>query len=76
MGLPNKDADKSARSKIMSFMVALILIIFYFVGTYAFHETGISHALPYAAVTIVIVDLLLARLLRRRRAASRAGDSD
>ena len=50
----------------MTWMVALVLMLFYLLGNYAFHQTRLSRALPYVAVTILVLDYLLARLSKRR----------
>ena len=50
----------------MTWMVALVLMLFYFLGNYAFHQTGLTSALPYVAVAILILDSLLVRLFRRK----------
>jgi len=55
-------------------MVALVLILFYFLGNYAFQQTGLTSALPYVAVAILILDFLLARLFKRK-ANSRTNSS-
>ena len=48
----------------MSWMVAIILLLFYVVGAYAFHETSLIRALPYIAAGIVLVDFAAARFFR------------
>ena len=60
---------------MMTWMVAIVLILFYFLGTYAFHQTRVSRALPYVVVGILIVDLLLARVFRSRKSLP-TSDSD
>jgi hypothetical protein len=55
----------------MAWMVALILILFYVVGRFAFHETSLLVCLPYMAAAVVILDYLLARLFSRAGSASR-----
>jgi len=49
----------------MAWMVSIILILFYVLGTYAFHETSVIRLLPYIAGLLLIIDFLLARVFRR-----------
>ena len=50
----------------MAWMVSVILITFYVLGSYAFQATGLIRVLPYLAALILIVDFLLARALKQR----------
>jgi len=50
---------------MMAWMVSITLILFYVVGRFAFHETSVIRCLPYAAGGILLLDYLLARLLRK-----------
>ena len=49
----------------MAWMVSFTLILFYVVGTYAFHETRLIGALPYVAVLVLLIDFVLARAFKR-----------
>ena len=49
----------------MAWMVSIILILFYAVGRFAFHETSLIGALPLVAVLILVIDFLLARYFRK-----------
>ena len=55
----------------MAWMVALILLLFWWLGAHAFHETTFSRALPYVAVSTLLIDFLLARLFRRQPSVSK-----
>ena len=48
----------------MAWMVSIVLITFYLVGRYAFHETSLISALPLVAVLVLAIDFLLARYLK------------
>jgi hypothetical protein len=50
----------------MAWMVALVLLLFWWLGAHAFHETTFSRALPYVIVSVLVIDLLMARLFRRQ----------
>jgi len=50
----------------MAWMVAVILILFWWLGAHAFHETTLSRALPYVSAGVLLIDFLLARLFRRK----------
>lgn len=50
----------------MAWMVSIILILFYAVGKFAFHETSLIGALPFVALLILLIDFLLARYFRRK----------
>ncbi len=45
----------------MAWIIALILLIFYFLGLFVFHGTKAIHILPLLALLVVIADYLLAR---------------
>jgi hypothetical protein len=49
----------------MAWMVAIVLILFYVVGRFAFHETSLIGYLPYIAVAVLILDYLCARFSKR-----------
>lgn len=49
----------------MAWMVSIILIIFYVLGTYAFNETRFIRLLPYVVGLVLIIDFLLARAFKR-----------
>jgi hypothetical protein len=49
----------------MAWMVSIVLILFYAVGKFAFHETSLIAYLPYIAGGVLLVDYLLARFSRR-----------
>jgi hypothetical protein len=51
----------------MALMVSIVLILFYAVGKFAFHETSLIAYLPYIAGAVLLLDYLLARLARRSR---------
>ena len=53
----------------MAWMVSLVLLLFYLVGRFAFHETSLIGYLPYIAAAVIILDYLLARLFRRADSA-------
>lgn len=53
----------------MAWMVSLVLLLFYLVGRFAFHETSLIGYLPYIAAAVIILDCLLARLFRRADSA-------
>ena len=55
----------------MAWMVSLVLILFYGVGRFAFHEKSLIGYLPYVAAGIIILDYLLARLFRKADSARR-----
>lgn len=55
----------------MVWMVALILIIFYLLGSYAFQGTSLVRVLPYLAGLILIIDFLLARGFKKRSSAEK-----
>ena len=48
----------------MAWMVSLVLMMFYVMGRYAFHDTT-SEFLPYAAGAVIIFDYLFARWSRK-----------
>lgn len=50
----------------MSWIISLILLIFYFLGLFVFHGTKAIHVLPLLAVVVVLGDYLLARKIRSR----------
>jgi hypothetical protein len=49
----------------MAWMVSIVLILFYGVGKFAFHETSLIAYLPYIAAGVLVLDYLLARLSKR-----------
>jgi hypothetical protein len=50
---------------MMAWMVSIVLILFYLVGRFAFHETSVIRYLPYVAGAVLVVDYLLARWLKK-----------
>lgn len=46
---------------MMAWMVSIVLILFYLVGRFAFHEQSLIAYLPYVAGGVLIVDYLVAR---------------
>jgi hypothetical protein len=50
----------------MAWMVSVILIIFYVLGTRALHETRLIQVLPYVTILVLASDFLLARVFKRR----------
>ncbi|MGZ8843356.1 MAG: hypothetical protein ACXW18_06815 [Pyrinomonadaceae bacterium] len=50
----------------MAWIVTVILLLFYVVGTYAFHETSVIRWLPYVAALVLIIDFLIARGFKRK----------
>ena len=54
---------------MMAWMVSIVLILFYAVGRFAFHETSLIGYLPYFAGGVLILDYLFARLLKRSNSA-------
>jgi hypothetical protein len=55
----------------MAWMVSLVLIMFYVMGKYAFHDTTFSKFLPYAAGAVIIIDYIFGRWLRKMDATRR-----
>ncbi|HJZ79857.1 MAG TPA: hypothetical protein VKD91_05910 [Pyrinomonadaceae bacterium] len=53
----------------MAWMVAFVLLLFYVLGAYAFHETSVIRSLPYIALLVLVSDFLLARLFKARQTA-------
>lgn len=51
----------------MAWMVSIVLILFYAVGKFAFHETSFIPYLPYVAAGVLVLDYLLARLAKKFR---------
>jgi hypothetical protein len=49
----------------MAWMVSIVLILFYAVGKFAFHETNLTAYLPYIAGGVLVLDYLLARLSKK-----------
>jgi len=49
----------------MAWMVAIVLILFYAVGRFAFHETSLIGYLPYVAGAVLILDYLIARFMKK-----------
>ena len=45
----------------MAWMVSIVLILFYAVGKFAFHEASLTPYLPYIAGGVLVLDYLLAR---------------
>lgn len=54
----------------MAWMVSLVLVLFYVAGKFAFHETSLIGMLPFVAVLILILDLVLARYFRRKSSSN------
>ena len=50
----------------MAWLVSIVLLLFYGVGRFAFHETSLIGALPFVAVLVLILDFVLARYFRRK----------
>jgi len=50
----------------MAWMVAIILILFYLIGSYAFHQQSLIGLLPYVAALVVAIDLVAARLFKKK----------
>jgi len=51
--------------ELMAWMVSIVLILFYAVGKFAFHETSLIAYLPYIAGGVLLLDFLLARSSRK-----------
>lgn len=51
----------------MAWMVSIVLILFYAVGRFAFHETSLISYLPYIAGGVLVLDYLLARFFKKTR---------
>jgi len=49
----------------MAWMVSIVLILFYAVGKFGFHETTLIAYLPYIAGGVLLLDYLLVRLSRK-----------
>lgn len=49
----------------MAWMVSVILIVFYLMGTYAFNETSLIRLLPYIAGLVLLINFLLARAFKK-----------
>jgi len=49
----------------MAWMVSIVLILFYAVGKFAFHDTSLIAYLPYIAASVLLLDYLLARWSKR-----------
>ena len=54
----------------MAWMVSIVLILFYAVGKFAFHETSLIGLLPFVALLILVIDFLLARYFIRKSPTS------
>jgi len=50
----------------LAWIIALILLIFYFLGLFVFHGTRAIHILPFLAIAVVAADSLLANRFRKR----------
>jgi len=50
----------------LAWIIALILLIFYFLGLFVFHGTSAIHLLPFLAVVVVIADYFLTKRFRKR----------
>ncbi|HYW74272.1 MAG TPA: hypothetical protein VE961_24830 [Pyrinomonadaceae bacterium] len=50
----------------MAWIIALVLLIFYFLGLFVFHGTKAIHLLPLLIVLVLIGDYLLVKFLRQR----------
>ena len=50
----------------MALMVAIILILFYVIGSYAFHEQSLIGSLPFVAALVLVIDLVAARLFKKK----------
>jgi hypothetical protein len=50
----------------MAWMVSIVLILFYAVGRFAFHETSLIGTLPFLALMVLVVDFLLAGYFRKK----------
>ena len=51
--------------RTMAWMVSIVLILFYAVGKFAFHDTSLIAYLPYIAASVLLLDYLLARWSKR-----------
>lgn len=51
--------------RTMAWMVSIVLILFYAVGKFAFHDTSLIAYLPYIAGGVLVLDYLLVRLSKR-----------
>lgn len=51
--------------RTMAWMVSIVLILFYAVGKFAFHDTSLIAYLPYIAAGVLALDYLLVRLSKR-----------
>jgi hypothetical protein len=49
----------------MAWMVSIVLMLFYAVGRFAFHETTLIGYLPYVAVGVLILDYFFARFSKK-----------
>ncbi len=45
----------------MAWMIVIVLMIFYLLGLFVFHATQAIHLLPILALSVLIIDFLLAR---------------
>ncbi len=50
----------------MAWLVALLLFVFYVLGLYAFHSRPGIKVLPWVALLVIAIDLVVARLAKRR----------
>ena len=49
----------------MAWIIALILLIFYFLGLVVFHGTKAIHILPFLMLAVIAADYLLAKTFRK-----------
>jgi len=50
----------------LAWIIALILLIFYFLGLFVFHGTKAIHLLPLLVVVVLLVDYLMVKRYRER----------
>jgi ABC-type uncharacterized transport system permease subunit len=55
----------------MAWIVSIILILFYVLGTYAFHETSLIRVLPFVVGLVLLIDFVLARAFKRNNSHQR-----
>ena len=56
----------------MAWMVSIVLILFYMVGRFAFHETSVIRYLPYIAGGVLVLDYLLAHFFKKADSVRRS----
>jgi hypothetical protein len=58
---------------MMAWIVSIVLILFYAVGRFAFHETSLIGYLPYVAGGVLLLDYLLASFSKRANSSRPTG---